>query len=514
MPCGDGYVNPQTILDERLADRAPIPDRLSHYTVVDHKEAGCEEAVCLASVLHRLAKVCLRLRSGSPKVTRGKRELCVEQLRWLFGLCRVAEPGRPADSSHTHSESAHVSVLAGGCMFELRVIEGEAAVGVGRLAAELRRVSQLAREHTQKNVGGGGDVSCFTRLPRDEWAVVRAELLQDARSRHAVRCAESALFVVGMDSVCSGAEGDADAEASRAQPFAVQAQAGTGCTRWYGHGLNVAVRGHQAALLLEESCCDAFALTWLTDALCAEDDGPTDAAPAEDAEEMPLMVHHAASCGCPAVLNSRARMARAEEAGSARGHVAALQARCAATFTTPTHAALLHCLKLSAESLVQLAGVLAYRTLTRCPPFPLGMHAADMRFFKAGRSINHVPVCSKEVRAFLEAATHSGPERLASEDEVARLLVHAMESADATYGDAGGCKRVFSPAEAGRTPHYTAERVYVPANRTYGVYGTPSEGTSLHFTYRLSDSVGGTNTFWVVSRHPDFAAFPQAFEAV
>ncbi|KAJ9442731.1 hypothetical protein DIPPA_11807 [Diplonema papillatum] len=207
LPTGEGYVDPEEALRERLRSDAPLHMAGSPYAVIDLPEAPREDE--LGSVCDAAAKAaCLlldvytSLRKGTdpPSLGVGKTPWCADTLRRLFAACRAPGGAAGGDELHFYGEARHVAVLCLDSLFEVAVLDGAAsrALSAGALATVFRAVAARAEQNRADNTGGGAALAYQTTLPRSTSRAVHAETCLDARNAAAEHAAQSALFVLSL----------------------------------------------------------------------------------------------------------------------------------------------------------------------------------------------------------------------------------------------------------------------------------------------------------------------------
>eukprot|EP01063_Lacrimia_lanifica_P001962 TRINITY_DN11018_c0_g1_i1.p1 TRINITY_DN11018_c0_g1~~TRINITY_DN11018_c0_g1_i1.p1 ORF type:complete len:569 (+),score=125.30 TRINITY_DN11018_c0_g1_i1:66-1772(+) len=536
LPRSDEHVDPKQKLHERLANNDPLPDVMNHYAVLEKLEKFESDIDCLAAMVHGLVSIYSELEANKPwppKEILGEL-MCTKQLHSLFGHCRVPNVQTGRDAIHMHPQARHIALMVHGSMFELRVFE-DAGVPVrgGVLREHIAKAVAMAEELAKTGLGEGADLSCFTALPRGEWGKVRSGLLMDPRNEGAIRCAESSLFIASLDrAVFEGVGWD------------VAAYYGDGNTRWFDHCLNLSVRDCSAALVVEESDADSFGLSWLCNELLAR--VKSDAYPARDPTPAPTPEPPAAPTPEQLGAASEEPTGDTVTAGDAddlpppakreaptylEHHPAAPdmspmpvaecvrrcfqpQARGAETVVLPSFAVLLFDLPATGatgDALVDVAGALAYYRLKQ--RIADGMGRVGLHRYEGGRNVNHMPIPSREARAFIKAVCKDSEERVFQSHELGRVLLKALEVGAAARKRAEqGYTLCPDSLHGGHVPLYTSESVWMPEEGErggqYRIYGSQA----LHFTYTLAVGKPG-NVYSFVWKAPAFDEFAQHFEA-
>ena len=357
VPETEHIITGKDALAARLADATAIPDLLCHHAVLrpcsdnTNTNTVVSDTTLLARAVHSLTTTHLSLHSGGPPshpaLLCSKQRLCTAQVADIFGTSRTPSADGAPDTLHSHREATHICLLVKGSLFGLTVIEENSAVPAEQLQLAIETAVQRANGFLESGLGEGGDIAKYTAQGRKEWGTVRAALLEDIRSREAVRCAESALFVVGIDDKNEGGSGP---------QWPVQAQSGSGSTRWYDNCLNVSVSDGSVALVFEESVCDSLALSWLANDLyhsLAGIEGEGKASGAEEVSER-LLTHHPGCLSCAAVKNLEQEIRAREKQGLVHTWAERAMVRRAATASCPSNAHLLHKMKLDADAVVQV----------------------------------------------------------------------------------------------------------------------------------------------------------------
>jgi carnitine O-acetyltransferase len=188
-----------------LAPRAPVVFNSNPFFVLapssaaggDGAGAGLAQVERAAQLAHAWAAVAAAMRAGSlaPDMERTT-PLCMKQYPKLFGVGRVALPGR--DELHAFPRSRHAVAMLRGHMLALEVLRPD---GEPHSAAALRASLEAAIAAAPQGPASA-PVGALSADGRDEWASARAALAaKSPRNRAALAALDSALFVLNLDDV-------------------------------------------------------------------------------------------------------------------------------------------------------------------------------------------------------------------------------------------------------------------------------------------------------------------------
>lgn len=171
-------------------------------------------SLCFASC--KLASQ-LQKETFKPDTFRGK-PLCMDQFRALFGASRVPKRNSK-DTIAVYDQTNHVAVMCCNQLYYFQALwpDGDVAVDEGDLCDILEAIYAHAHKHGKDdNEDGSMDeedlqylsslsaVGVLTSLSRNEWAIVREEMISDSpvKNSESFTIVDSALFVLVLDDYC------------------------------------------------------------------------------------------------------------------------------------------------------------------------------------------------------------------------------------------------------------------------------------------------------------------------
>ena len=193
----------------------------------------------------------------------GAYPLDMSQYENLFGSTRL--PGARTDTLATAAQQGvagglaavrHIAVQRGGRFYSVDVL---AADGSAVPTAELMGALQQIVDAPADAAADANGLGVLTTLPRDQWAIARAELVSDATNAASVATIDSALFVLCLDEASPGGEG-CDMARMAAQEVSAQGSTllhGSGRNRWFDKSFELIVCANgRAAVNFEHSWGD------------------------------------------------------------------------------------------------------------------------------------------------------------------------------------------------------------------------------------------------------------------
>jgi len=117
------------------------------------------------------------------------------QYRRCFATHRAPHPF--CDEVVTITGSQHIAVLIGGQLYYMAVDSARAAASLPAIQQALDHIVDKVEQEAEDTVNQAPGM--FTALPRDDWARLRGDMMQDPRNSQTLMLMEKALFVVCLD---------------------------------------------------------------------------------------------------------------------------------------------------------------------------------------------------------------------------------------------------------------------------------------------------------------------------
>ncbi|KAJ3353900.1 hypothetical protein GGF32_002758 [Allomyces javanicus] len=159
--------------------------------------------------------------------------LCMDQVRHMFGVTRIAEPGRDRIQRAFPCPARHMVVIARDQCYEVPLYDAHGR----RLALSVleKLLNDVVADVTSTPVAQDqAPIPVLTAEHRDTWAAARAHLLSLApENRASMKVIEDALFTVSLDDKAPGNDID--------EHHRLIAHGNDGHNRWYDKALNVIV---------------------------------------------------------------------------------------------------------------------------------------------------------------------------------------------------------------------------------------------------------------------------------
>jgi carnitine O-acetyltransferase len=168
------------------------------------------------------------------------------QYRRCFATHRTPRPN--CDEVATITGSQHIAVLVGGRLHYMVVDPARAAASLPAIQQALDHIVDQAQAHAQAEDTVAVAPGMLTALPRDEWARLRGDMLQDPNNYQTLMLLENALFVVCLDT---------DAAPGGLSALSANLRDGNCHNRYYDKSMQIIVTEHgKAGLCFERAAVD------------------------------------------------------------------------------------------------------------------------------------------------------------------------------------------------------------------------------------------------------------------
>lgn len=234
--------------DSYLAFREPLPINMNYTFRMEPAVWGGKNAP--AVFIRALTHMLLRLWRGEIAPEPGRQPLDMEQTRFLT-VTRIPVAGRDVLVHCQPVADPYIVVLCRGQSFMLHLADAEGNVASATAIARGLDAVRAAAADRERTV----NPFIYSSMPREEAAVVRAELMQDGKNRVHMSLVEQALFVVCLDEENGGPE---------ARLFEHDLLTGPPENRFFDKSIQVVARPDGVmGVNIEHAGCDASAWLYL-----------------------------------------------------------------------------------------------------------------------------------------------------------------------------------------------------------------------------------------------------------